>query len=447
MNIKQLVSKILGFFWTTVWQDSWFVDFVQTVYSQLVFKHFYSTLQSIYKQTSVLYRPQQVFNTPIQVLIDTQDVRSAVINLAQLTIDGTNQIGQTLIDTYSYRIISTQDTPAILTNKYINYTYSFSDFYVQDNRLITKKELQQIPDIQLSIQEIDGTPVVCYQLWGFYQTPKVLIDTFARIAGVPTQWITKYPGAVQHAWFIHQFGATEYRAKALIGRICLCPIAQQQGVVTDVIQNKVYINQHQYVCNNAQSIIVVKGSYVSKGQPLCTFENKSGSSNVLKIYKGITPPADIVPSIPIVTSTGCFTAINDQQTITQNNRLPLEGNKIQAYNDLCDKRSEDLHVPYIDLSKAIQGNKINPVSFCIQNLWHYNCIIFVVPNINMQDMQIALKCILQNTPVGVVAIAYQYENIQEPIQLNLTICQQILTYYQKSVNNNLSLQVSDGYNS
>lgn len=432
---EKLIRNLLGYFWTQIWQDAWLVDAIISINKDVLYPHMQKQLQNIYKQTSVSSIDLQDTSVPSLVSVDLQSKTNAVIPIQQLVIgSGTSTaVDQKLSDTYSYNIINN-----INYSKQIKYkplaSDSLSQTYIQDNNLITKQNLKQADK---NIKTINNELYNCAQLWSVKADYKIPLDIYTRIIQIPVQWAYKYPRSVYHAWHIRMFGATQFHAKALIGCVCQCPVAQSQGVVTKIENDTVFIDDIDYKCWSKSAILVRVGSVVKRGQALCSYTNKA--TDILRIYTGRVPQSQVVPSIPVVTSVGVLYAQNRTLTCPTKNVLPLTGASqiLTKYKTLVTQLSNNQAVPYTEVDGSI-----NPMQFLIEKVWGSCCVTFVIPDKRAQDLQIALQCILKNMPVGSISIAYQQTEINKPLQLNLTATAQILAYYEESVNNNLTLQVS-----
>lgn len=432
---EKLIRKLLGYFWTQIWEDDWLIDAVISINKDVLYPHIQTQLQNIYKQTSVSSIALQDTAVPDLVSVDLQSKTNAVIPIQQLIIgQGTStSIDQKLSDTYAYNIINNINYSKQLKYKPLA-SDSLSQTYIQDNSLITKQNLKQADK---SIKTINDKLYNCAQLWSTESEYKLPLDIYTRIIQIPVQWSYKYPRSVYHAWHIRMFGATEFHSKALIGCVCECPIAQTQGTVTKIEDDTVFIDNESYKCWSKSAILVRVGSVVKRGQALCSYTNKA--TDILRIYTGKVPQSQIVPSIPVITSVGVLYAQNTTSTCPSKNVLPLTGSSqtLEKYKVLVNELSANQNVPYTEVSGSI-----NPMRFLIQKVWGSCCVIFVIPDKRSQDLQIALQCILKNMPVGSISIVYQQTSITKPLQLNLTATAQIIAYYEESVNNNLTLQVS-----
>lgn len=436
MSDKQkLIRKLLGYFWTQIWEDDWLIDAVISINKDVLYPHMQKQLQNIYKQTSVSDITLQNTAIPQFIAVDLQSKTNAVIPIQQLVIgSGTaTSVDQKLSDTYAYNIINDVNYSKQIKYKPLD-SDSLSQTYVQDAVLITKQNLKQA---SRSIKTIDDKLYSCAQLWSNTSSYKIPLDIYTRIIQIPSQWAYKYPRSVYHAWHIRMFGATQFHSKALIGCVCQCPVAQEQGVVTKIQQDTVFINGTGYKCWSENSILVRVGSVVKKGQALCSYT--SSTSDILRVYTGKVPQSTIVPSIPVITSAGVLYAQNRSSSCPAKNVLPLTGSSetLQKYKTLVTQLSANQAVPYTEVNGAV-----NPMQFLIQKVWGSCCVIFVIPDKRSQDLQIALQCILKNMPVGSIVTVYQQTSINKPLQLNLTATAQIIAYYEESVNNNLTLQVS-----
>ena len=442
MNFNKLVKSIFGYFWTELWKDSWLVQGLQTIYAKYLYPINIARLQNVYSQTSVRNIQLNSYTFPKRVMLDKDSKRHAVKQLQQLYIGNSDSaqdsVGQSDSSLFVYNIKQMFQTPSKLKNSIINQTYSLADFYVQQEQLVTPIDLNT-KNIKQTMFIQGQQPSVCYQLWGQIQTIDPVIDAYSAIAQVPKDWAIKYPGAIQDAWHIRQFGATQFRVKSLIGRVCLCPVAQEDGAVTDISDSVVYINQNAYRCWNKDAIIVHKDQHVVKGQALCSFSVQN-SDAVVRIYSGQTPSEEELPWIPVTTSAGIMYAQNVIKPVSQN-ILPLttDNSSVQAkYMQIC-RAKQASGFPYAQLPVSV-----NPMKYLIEQVWGKGCVVILIPSNNTKDLQKAFSCIINNIPVGTVCIVYKQNILQQPVQLNLTQKSQVLAYYQSSINNKMSKEILYG---
>lgn len=432
----KLVRRICGYFWTTVWKDTWLIQLLGKFFQHVSGQVLQDRLLQIDNQLHVAYTVQPDKWHPVRILVDAQTQSSAVIPITQFVI-GSSSIGQTVQGTkYStlqqlgipVKIQNKVDTPDILLNIDTDYT-------VQDGCIKFNQPLDQI-GFRSTIVTVAGQIKVCYQLWGIYQKYQTLRDAFTGILQVPNYWLYKYPGAVEAAWSIKLNGSNKRDVLRLLGAVGQCPVAWQQGTVSDVQDSTVIIGDHTYTGEG--SPIVTKGQYVLKGQPLFV-----ASENALDYPRVITwkdtIPSDIA-SIPVVTDAGVLTASNRDGLSPVNNVLPLTGQNYIQYQRLCAQLNADLNIPYIQLP-----DNMNPAQFLLSTVWKHSGFIIVAPSSNYKDMCIAARVIVQNTALGAIPIIYRYAaQTYVTIQPDLQVTSKAIAYYNESVNN--GLQHKERYN-
>lgn len=431
---QKTILRIFGNFWTDIWEDQDFIKGLTKININILYKHLQAQMNNMYVQTSVHFTQLSDTSIPSNIVIDIDSKRNAVISLDDLVIaDNTSTaVNQSIPNTYAYDVLKCYKQADQIYLKPLA-TQAITDAYMSQSTLfITNENISTNSYLKTLNQKIYN----CAQLWGRASQVKSVLDIYTGICQVPYYWTYKYPRSVQHAWSIRLFGATPFQAKALIGCVCQCPIAESTGVVTAIKNKNIYIGDTEYKCWSPKAILIKVGDTVNKGDPLCAFSQDK--ADIIRIYQGQLPPSSIVPSIPVTTSKGILYAQNKTKTRGSQNILPLTGDSdiLQAYKDFCKELAEDQYIPSTQVPQSV-----NPMKFLIQNVWRNCCSIFVIPERNTQDLQEALKCILKNMPVGSIPIVYQYSAITQPLQLNLTAKTEILAYYNESVNNNLTLQV------
>lgn len=431
---QKIILKILGNFWTDIWEDQDFIKGLIKINIDVLYKHLQAHINNIYEQTSVHFTQLSDTAIPSNIIIDIDSKRNAVIALDDLVIanNTSTAVNQSIPNTYAYDILKSYKQS---NNIYLKPLASqpIPDAYTSQSTLF-------ISDIDIKssgyLKTLNQKIYNCAQLWGKAPQYQSVLDIYTGICQVPDYWTYKYPRSVQHAWAIRLFGATPFQAKALIGCVCQCPVAESSGIVTAIKNKSVYIGDAEYKCWSDKAILVKVGDTVTKGDPLCAFsQNKT---DIIRIYQGELPPSSIVPSIPVTTSKGVLYAQNRAKTRGSQNILPLTGSSdvLEAYIAFCRELQKDQYIPYTQIPQ-----QVNPMQFLIQNVWKNCCSVFVIPERNTYDLQEAIKCILKNMPVGSIPIVYQYSTITQPLQLNLTVKTEILAYYNESVNNNLTLKV------
>lgn len=424
-----IVKNILGRFWLDFWQDSWLVQGLVYIYSELIYRVYNIFVANLYKQAAVSYTYLQRTSVPYRVLLRKQQTtKKAYKSVTQLSIGQDTLDQQTTQDLYVYDIVSIHNTPSALYLDPRCTGTAYTQFSISGDKLYTTVDFTSVRAKSVLYTQSDSI-FTCHQLWGTsgYITP--FVDTFSAIAKVPSSWAVLYPGAVQDAWAIRQFGATSTRVRSLLSKVCQCPVARISGIVRAIQNTTVFIEDLPHKCWSSDAILVNVGDRVQKGQPLCAYAIEGGRpdpSQILKIYSGTAPSQQIVPYIPVLTSAGVLYAYNIQKDV-EDNALPLSGDSavLQKYKATCIQRSTSTQVPYLDLPA-----RVNPMKFLLQVVWRASGVLIVIPGgRNQHDMQRALSCILQNMPVGSVCIVYQLQSITEPVQLNLTAQNQILAYY------------------
>ena len=440
--IVQVIKSILGRFWLQFWEDSWLVQGLLYVYSNFIAYTFQTILHNLHVQVSAFYTQLQCVQVPRRLLLQKQKVLSNK-SVQQLAL-GTSTIGQTNQYMFAYKIVDMFKQPAVLYCTPTLKGSKYTQFDIKDNVLYTSVDFDS-QSVQSDIFTVDGQLVVCYQLWGVENSVSPIIDNFSAIAKIPSSWATTYPGAIQDAWAIRQFGATKARVKSLLGKVCQCPVASLSGVVTRIQKNFVYVNDVPHKCWSQQALLVSRGEYVSKGQPLCSYS--VGLQQILYVYQGETPAYTQVPKIPVITPAGVLYAENKNKQRPLHG-LPLVGKGaaptiaqlqvMSKYTNICQQLSDSDTVPRVQLPSTV-----NAMQFLIQTVWKSNCVLIVVPVYrNQRDVQTALSCIVQNMPVGSIVILYQNEIIEEPVQLNLTEQNQVLAYYTAIQKENLYKEIS-----
>ena len=356
--------------------------------------------------------------------------------LQNMTI-GSSSIGQPT-DKKAYKTLQDIDLPDYFQLSVSNNEVQLkrdTDFKLFPDRNIIEFD-KSLSDygFKVSVEIINGAPVSCYVLWAVYEEFLTIRDSFTGIMDIPQDWLWKYPGAVQAAWSIKQNGANQRDVKRLLGAIGGCPFSTVSG--------KAQVNND----------VVKIGNTIYKGTGTCLISNGSMVSQDIKLFSGTDIHADIIKypavytyktglpqeieGIHVLTQVGILYAVN-RYTASFNNVLPLltapQGNPSIEYTALCQNRNQDLTIPYTPVA-----GPINPASFIFQKVWGPSAVLIVTPPSNQMDMKLAVKFIAQNTQLGTIVLAYSYGSNYPLLYPNKEIQQELLTYYNASINNGLS---------
>lgn len=373
MSWKSTIYRILGKFWLYIFKDSWFIELIVKFFDFVIGNTITSRIHSIKSQLSLSSINTNKINAPFRLLVST-DHNNAVIDIGDIIIQSSAfQIGQTK-EGVIYTTLNKRSTPSYLKKSVSSQDYFTidKDFKIVQDKLQFKKPLSQY-GFNTSIITIKDTLLQCYQLWGFNNQPNdSLIDNFSYVLNLPKQWLIKYPGSIQSAWQIKINGATKQNIQKFINSI----------------------------------------------------SDKSGTPKLFTFLDTIVQQD--IPYIDVITDVGILKAINNtQQSIKldqQSYILPLIGDNIQKYRQLCLIRTLDKKVPYMYIPPSV-----NPVQFIIKNVWRSSFILLLTYCSNKKDIQIASKFILNNIPKSTVLMVYNGVNYDRIIPSQ--VVEQTLNYY------------------
>lgn len=431
MNWTAMIHKVLGFFWTRVWKDTWLIDMLGDFFRHVVGKPIESRADNLEQQLSYKDIVTSDYIPPIRILLDASSEAPASVLLSEFVI-GSSQIGGGT-NRYQYNCLNRLSVPDIIYNKVINPDIKLQrgiDFQCFDGVFIFNEKLSDIGFSSNFITWKDKL-YVCYELWTQSESYSTLRDSFTGIMQLPDNWLWKYPGAVEAAWSIHINGSNKLDVLKLLGAVGQCPVAGSRGAVQSVQDNVVTLNGIQYKGKSSDLCIVKKDEHVQPGDPL--FAASSDPQDFPKIYTWKDTLPSILASLPVLTDFGVFTADNkDSQTVI-GNVLPLHGDKYADYQTLCTQRNSDLTVPYVQLPASL-----NPAQYILSNVWKHSGFVIITPSSNQEDMTLAVNHILKRTVMGAMPTVFRYVSgtQTETIVPDKDTVDKLMLYYRDSVNNN-----------
>ena len=286
----------------------------------------------------------------------------------------------------AYKAVKTLDVPQkILLNVYQPDTaLSLGTDYKYNNVTDSLQFSDSLSSygFQKALANVQGQLETCYVLWAVYDENKVLRDNFTGILELPSQWLYKYPGAIQAAWNIKQNGA------------------------------------------NKRDVLTLLGAVGGISQP-----DASPAYPQVLTYKDTLPTG--LAGIHVLTQVGLLFAPKGTATIS-NSILPLKVSRTGAlsteYASLCAARNADMHIPYAELPSTL-----SPANYILNTVWGPSACIIIVPENNKQDMLKALKFVANNTILGTILLAYTDQN--ELLYPDEDTQKEIMSYYRRSVNN------------
>lgn len=421
----------------SVWRDSWLIQTIINFFSFLVGKNLTARLQAINDQIlcQSLLQPEEY--SFVRILVAGQ-ADTGTIKIADLYIGGSDSIGQS-DSLVAYTTLMNFQTP-----QWFQFGVS-----KQSKKLLEGKDFVYYPDrdviefnIPLSQQGltttlaiVKGQLVECYELWGVYRHFASCMDRFTGILELPKEWLWKYPGAVQAAWSIKQNGANERDVKRLIGAVAGCTYSTVSGIASTQ-GSQIKIGDKTF--KGKGKLLVKNHAFVEQDTKL--FSGDCSDSLGLRypaIYTNITGFPAQVPGLHVLTDVGILFADNSNYNIV-NNILPLRnspgGNFSLPYKQLCLQRAANNKVPYATLPASL-----NPAKYIFQTVWGASGVLIMTPPANQKDILLAIKFIVDNSAVGTIVVAYRYSSTG-PVLLypDINTQQQIMVYYNRSVNNGTS---------
>ena len=174
----------------------------------------------------------------------------------------------------------------------------------------------------------------------------------------------------------------------------------------------------------------------SKSSSSKSSDSEQSQSYILQfpaIYTQKTGFPNFLGGLHVLTDVGVLYAPYEQLT-SENGVLPLQTSKTgglsTAYRELCLQRAADMTIPYAQ----VQGT-VNPAQFIFQKVWGPSAVIIVTPASNQVDMKLAINFIAQNVQLGTIVLAYSCDEGYPLLYPNKAIQEQLMVYYNSSVNN------------
>lgn len=357
--------------------------------------------------------------------------------MIQDMVIGSSTIGQAT-DKQSYKTLQDMDLPDYfqlsVSNSKVQLRQSTDfEFFPDRGTIEFNKPLQEY-GFEVSVEIVNGAPVSCYVLWAVYEQFLSVRDSFTGIMDIPQEWLWKYPGAVEAAWSIKQNGANERDVKRLLGSIGGCPFSTVSGK-TEVNGNTVKIGDTEY--KGAGECLITNGAAVPQDTKLFTGPDTSSSIDKFPaVYTYKTGLPQQLQGIDVLTEVGLLYADNVQTSISDS-VLPLKvskgGSLSTTYKTLCEQLNSDSTIPYAELPSTL-----NPAQFIFEKVWGPSAVLIMTPPSNQADMKLAVKFIADNTQLGTIVLAYSYSDDYPLLYPDKDVQQQLLVYYNSSVNNGTS---------
>lgn len=436
MQWKTKLKSIFGFFWNTVWQDTWLLQCIQKFFIFIFDTTQLKGLDRVYKQLSVGASLPVLESYPFQLLIPVDSQRAVAPSLSQQLQLGF-QLGAPSGNQLQYTVLNKIQLPIKLVDKPVQPKIILergTDFSLTADKLVVTTSLGKL-SLRTRIYTIDGKPSLCYVLWGYAQNSTFLSDAYTAILGLPDRWLLLYQDSIKTAWNIQLKGPSVHTVKTLLGIVTRCPIAQETQQVLQVTSQYIKTPGHTYIIHEGRHTSIQPGEFIQKGEPLTYITDPTDS---VYVYQSIP---EFIQYIPVLTQVGYLKARNTASVVVRDNILPLQGEYKSAYEELCKARNENTTIPFAQLPATL-----NPASWIAQNVWKNRCYFICIPSIFTQDTAYAVQFILKNIPQGSIPLVLQYtpalHRFQYTIQPQIIAGRQILQYYNNSINNRHSYKES-----
>lgn len=296
------VSKILGTFWERNFKDQDVLAWVKTVLSDMMEGTSYigqsrDTVKTILKDKETLF-----YLSPLQIPVDVCFKKASTVGrMGEMNTGLVQQASPDLC------VVIPMNTSGLL---YVQSSVSSPECVWLDgfNMTIHKDKItlsvRSYEDIPTIVKTTDGELTEYYQLYGAYRRQGAgYDDDFGVLTGMELDAVS---ADVRKAlWYIYVNGMSSYDYRYLLTKSSGNDICDEDSVVSSVFSE----HDMWYVTTSSDKMysgcgkpLVSSGDYVHKGDFLF-----SG----VEVYDGENlPPADKVPSLPVISEGEFITAIN-----------------------------------------------------------------------------------------------------------------------------------------
>ncbi len=356
MNWKSKLAQILGKFWTTIYDDSSFVEGILRALT-LCSKNAKAVCDKI---TGIWAPNEESHNTsfPFIIYLDIKSMHKETVTYEEY-LSGT-AIGTTK-ENPGWVIDSLGDisNPSMLTNSIDNIAVTLIDqldYTYKEGKFLFNVAPDTLGLSTVLITDAAGVLNKYYILFG-YKLNKTYEYT-SDFAFLHKEL------SLGSAWArdIHTNGATLYNTKQLLASVTGSVIAEDGGNIDDVWkeQGTWHLLLNSKVYSSVLTPNVSHGDTVSKGCVL--FGN-------LAMYDGYDTPAFTdIPGIRVNTDAGSLVAKNTEEDAIDNDGvliLPLEGDAstVAKYRQICTDNTKDDKCPTADIPASV-----NPYLFIMNKI-------------------------------------------------------------------------------
>lgn len=397
MNWASRIHKLLGSFWSRLFNDDNFILAVENIHA-LSGKLIQGSIRNFISSMTIAERNTARSRQPIEILLDKASAHRPYSTAEDILASGAEAsvIGRESDSDTRLVFHTSVDLSGIryLTNSVSNASVTLIrdlDFRVYGDSILMHRDPAEL-GFALHKRTANGTLSVIYKAYGIYEgTPY----KNSPVAGFISPELT---GCADVAWDIHVNGATEYNTKQLLSYAADAVICEEDGKVADIWEEQGYT--HIWIGNRVYSH--TGPSNIPHG----TADVKKGTVlfGELSLYSGENwPDTTEVPGIKVRTDVGVLTAENaDKQPYVLPSgelALPLTGNdaQVEAYKERVADLYADTNCPVASLGS---GSSINPMRYITNEVRKGNSSIVTLRASCMDVLPAAVELLRKGSNVS-----------------------------------------------
>lgn len=329
---KSLINKICGYFWTTVFKDSWILSVISKFMYFCIANPVITGVFSIKNQIRASYIYKRAASYPLKFLLKEIPFNDSGLVTTEFAAGIDKQ------NLYMYSIQNRKEVPLLLmrsvatdtTQDILEKDVDYKVFEKQ-GKILSKVCLHDYKRLEFIKQD---NFIECFELWGPVYDTTYILDTWSYLTQLPISWTYKYPGILSKAWEIKQKGMTK--------KLC------EDLLLLMNLKDAFFIDMNTYKKSNITTVPFIKASGIQH----IPIKINSQYNTLLKIFKHNYLILDIT-----------FTELTeDIQTLIHfiKTNLPL-GTIFYAFTKNClSNPSEGFSEPcdkfYIRQKRILQGN-------------------------------------------------------------------------------------------
>ena len=406
MNWLTSIKKLLGRFWSMVFEDHGLVTGVEKAMSLAC-----SAQQAAHDNwaSGFVENSHDLWfdSMPFVVYLPVDGVTRPAVDYADV-LNGDAALGAEQTGGWTVRSLYVTPNPVYLSDHVSGYTVTMLDGfdYTCDRgvQYLFHIDLASLGLPVVPLSDSNGEVHAYYKLFGWTAGVQTRHDAVRAFHGNSLD-----PWA-DIVWDMHQNGATKYNVKQLLAGVTGSVVCKAAGAIDHVWTEQgstcMLVGDDVYHAPPGTPLgLAADGTPLQHGDNVTAGQVLLGS---LRMYSGSDDiPAAAVPGLHVRTDAGELVAMNTT-VVRHADDLPLEGDEgtLQEYADICAVRRLDPRCPYVDLPP-----QINPMMFVMGRLRRGRAVAVSLTVSDMSATSAALKCIRRCTnATGMVNVYVQAES-------------------------------------